>query len=100
VGVAAGRIVGGFRFVLDHAGRVAGLDQLDRFADRLDTEGKDFVKIERPGGVVRFDLNFFLQEDRSRVDALVDPKERKSGDRLAFDQCPIDRAGTAVFRQQ
>ena len=49
------------RFILDDARRVAGFDQLDRFADGLDAKREDLVEVKRAGGVVGFDGDGFLQ---------------------------------------
>ena len=76
--VAAWRIVSCFRFVLDDARRVAGVDQVDGFADGFHAKRENFVEIERTGGVVGIDLNFLLQQNRPGIDALIDPEKAKA----------------------
>ena len=71
-----------------------------RFGDRFDAEGKNLVEIKRSGRVVGIDLHFLLQQNGARVDALVHPEQRETGDRFAFDQRPVDRAGATVPRQK
>ena len=96
--VAAGRIIGRFRFVLHDARRVTSFDQVDGFADRFDAKRENLVEIERPGRVIWLDLHLFLQKYRARIDAFVDPKKCKAGYAFAFDQSPIECIGAAIFR--
>ena len=62
--------------------------------------GKYFVEVKRTGGVVGFDLHFFLQQDGPVSIPRSTQKRAQPGDGFAVDQSPIDGAGAAIFGQE
>ena len=102
LGVArpAAAFVGGLRFVLLDARRLAGLHQVDRFQHGLDAHGEQAVEIngaERVGGR---DRRLLLHEHVAGIEPVVGPEDRQAGFLLAEDDLPVDRAGAAIGRQQ
>ena len=81
--VAARRVVICFGLVLDEARWVAFIDQVDGFADRFDSQRENFFEVERTGGIVRIDFYFSLQQDRTCIDASIDPKKAQPCDGFA-----------------
>ena len=90
-------IVIGLGFVLDNARRTAGVNQIDRFTSGLNTEREEFIEVEGSGCLFRADLDFFLNQYRTGINALVYPEPGDAGLFLTIDQGPVNRTPAAVF---
>src|SRR5512144_565653 len=98
--ITAQRIVAALRYVLRQPRRRTGRDELHRLEDRFDSKWEERVVVERPGGVVGTDRRWLLQQDRTGVDARIDPENRRCGRSLPFDDLPVDGAAAAVLWQR
>ena len=98
--VTEDRLVGRLGFILHDAGRIAAFDQIHRFGDCVYAQREQFVEVKTARGFVRGDGDFFLQQDRSGIDAFIEPENCKSGFTLAVKQRPVNRAAAAMSRQQ
>src|SRR5206468_1465933 len=67
---------------------------------RRDPHRIEAIEVEAAQGVAVADLDFLLQQDRSGIETLIGPEDAEPGPRLAHDDRPVDRAGTAVAREQ
>src|SRR5262245_28436115 len=93
-------LVGRPRLVLRDLRRGARAHHVHGLQQGRDAHRIEAVEIERAQGVAVADLDFLLEQNRPRVEALVGPEGRTAPARLALDDRPVDGAGTAMAWKQ
>jgi hypothetical protein len=72
---------------LDNTRGVARFNQVHGFTDRLHSDRKKSVEVNRSGGIVRIDINLFLQQDWFYVWEVIAPAS-------AFTESPWGKSTT------